>query len=70
MFLAKMNDDLKLVRVHGANSKRLRLELNLKQLGILNQHMLLYASGKHLCKSNLYAAAKSKNCQASSTLNK
>jgi len=46
MFLAKMSNELKLVCAHGANSKRLRLKLNLKQLAILNQHVLLERIGK------------------------
>jgi len=51
MFLAKMSNDLQLVCAHGANSKRLRLKLNLRKLSLSNQLTWLYASGKHLCKS-------------------
>jgi len=36
MFAAKMNNDQKLVRAHGFLSKRWRVKLNLKQVGILN----------------------------------
>ena len=50
MFLAKMSNDLKLVCAHGANSKRLRLKLNLGWLSLSNRHTWLCASGEHLCK--------------------
>jgi len=44
MFLAKMSNDLKLVCAHGANSKRLRSKLNVRELSLSNLHTWLYAS--------------------------
>jgi len=44
MFLAKMSNDLKLLCAHGANSKRLRSNLNLRKLSPSNRHTWLYAS--------------------------
>jgi len=44
MFLAKMSNDLKLICEHGANSKRLRSKLNLRELSLSNRHTWLYAS--------------------------
>jgi len=44
MFLAKMGNDLKLVCAHGANSKRMRSKLDLRELSLSNRLTWLYAS--------------------------